>query len=548
MRLSAAIALSFALFGTAAAQASGCPGNPGAMGTSRVLKIDPRDYPRIGTVQYQDTLPLNDKEVVLTFDDGPLPPYTNRVLETLAHECVKANYFVVGRMARGYPELLRRIAAEGHVIGTHSENHPLSFEKMPLRAVQQEVDQGFASAAAALGGHGTVAPFFRIPGLLRADTVEGYLRSRSMVTWSADVVADDWKHITASEVVNRSIARLDARGKGILLLHDIQPATALALPHLLRELKRRGYKIVQVVPETASAMIASGTPRQPAAQAAAASSATPAAALATQPAAPQPPRETSSWPTPHPARTQPPAAATPARTEPPAQTAVASRDAPTVSIARPAQAPLPPQVSMPQQASPPQPVSPPTQASQPPQPALETIVSEVFGAQAIARTSGPPQPVSPVSRAMPVPVIEPARFAPSGASSTSGSAGAPVLTRPLTPGFKPSHSASLPAKVLDWPVEPAVADPTSQSTVPSERPVPERQAGEPIAHQPQDLPAPQQPIPEAPAPEPPAAAPPAEPERLIDTWSYRASLTPPPRQRMHGAWPVTASSLVAPQR
>ena len=549
MRLSAAIALGFALLGTAAAQASGCPGNPGAMGTSRVLKIDPRDYPRIGTVQYQDTLPLNDKEVVLTFDDGPLPPYTNRVLETLAHECVKANYFVVGRMARGYPELLRRIAAEGHVIGTHSENHPLAFEKMPLRAVQQEVDQGFASTAAALGGHGTVAPFFRIPGLLRADTVEGYLRSRSMVTWSADVVADDWKHITASEVVNRSIARLDARGKGILLLHDIQPATALALPHLLRELKRRGYKIVQVAPETASAMIASGTPRQPAPQAAAAASTAPVAPQATQLAAPQPPRETSSWPAPYPARTPPLAAATPPRTEPPAQTAVASRDSLTVSTTRPAQALMPPQVSLPQPASPPQPVSPPAQASQPPQPALETIVSEVFGAQAIARASGPPQPASPLSRAMPVPVIEPSRFAPGGAPSVSGSTAPPAVTRPLTPGFKPSHSASLPAKVLDLPVEPIVADPAPRQAVPAERPVPERQASEPITRQPQDAPAPEQPSPETPVTEPPAAdTPPAAPERQIDTWSYRASLAPPPRQRMHGAWPVTASSLVAPQR
>ena len=95
--------------------------------------------------------------------------------------------------------------------------------------MQAEIDQGFASTRSALRNPDAVAPFFRIPGLLRAERVEKYLRSRGMVTWSADVVADDWKHITASEVVSRAIARLDARGKGILLLHDIQPATALAL-------------------------------------------------------------------------------------------------------------------------------------------------------------------------------------------------------------------------------------------------------------------------------------------------------------------------------
>ena len=308
MRLPAAIGLGFGLFGAiAGANASGCPGNPGAMGTSRVLKIDPREYPLIGTVQYQETLPLNDKEVVLTFDDGPMPPYTNRVLETLAHECVKANYFVVGRMARGYPELLRRIHAEGHVIGTHSENHPLAFEKMPLGAVQAEIDQGFASTRSALRNIDAVAPFFRIPGLLRADMVEKYLRSRGMVTWSADVVADDWKHITASEVVSRSIARLDAKGKGILLLHDIQPATALALPHLLRELKRRGYKIVQVVPAAAPALVASA-PRQPPAAATTVATPVTTTVVPKQQAQPQPQtqtqpqRESSTWPVPYPAR------------------------------------------------------------------------------------------------------------------------------------------------------------------------------------------------------------------------------------------------------
>src|SRR4029077_6810375 len=60
--------------------------------------------------------------------------------------------------------------------------------------------------------------------------------------------ADDWRRINASEVVRRAIARLDEKGKGILLLHDIQPATALALPELLRGLKAKGYRIVHVVP------------------------------------------------------------------------------------------------------------------------------------------------------------------------------------------------------------------------------------------------------------------------------------------------------------
>jgi len=242
------IVLMLVALATAKARAADCPGNPNALGTSRVLTIDPREFPRIGMVQYTRSLPLEDKEVVLTFDDGPMPPYTNRVLDVLAEHCVKANYFLIGRMARGYPDLARRILAEGHTVGTHSENHLLGFDRAPLDTVKNEIEQGIVSVTSVVGKNSAATSFFRIPGFLRRHEVETYLQSRHMTTWSADLVADDWRHISASEVVRRSIARLDEKGKGILLLHDIQPATALALPELLRELKTKGYRIVHVVP------------------------------------------------------------------------------------------------------------------------------------------------------------------------------------------------------------------------------------------------------------------------------------------------------------
>ena len=446
VRLPAAIGLGFGLLGAiAAANAADCPGNPGAMGTSRVLRIDPREYPLIGTLQYQETLPLNDKEVVLTFDDGPMPPYTNRVLETLAHECVKANFFIVGRMARGYPELLRRIHAEGHVIGTHSENHPLAFEKMPLREVQAEIEQGFASARGALRNPEAVAPFFRFPGLLRADNVEQYLRSRAMVTWSADVVADDWKHISASEVVSRSIARLDARGKGILLLHDIQPATALALPHLLRELKRRGYKIVQVVPAAAPALVA-GAPRPQ--QPAAATVTTSATTIATTTAVAKPQRETSSWPVPFAATTaaaHAPAANAPQAVAPP-QAEARPEPLATVSRAVPAQAQAQAQVQQ-VQAQAPAPIEIPPEAA--------------IANASPAPTLPPAEPAPPLpARTMPVPILESVRSVP---AKTDGRPDAqPTVqqaTRPLTPGFKPSHSDAPSMKVSEIPAERQPADP-----------------------------------------------------------------------------------------
>lgn len=121
------------LVSCAAARAVDCPGNSNAIGTSRVLTVEPSRHAHVGTMQYPTTLPLADREVVLTFDDGPMPPYTNRILDVLSAHCVKANYFVIGRMARGYPDLTKRIYHDGHVIGTHSENHPLGFDKIRCR-------------------------------------------------------------------------------------------------------------------------------------------------------------------------------------------------------------------------------------------------------------------------------------------------------------------------------------------------------------------------------------------------------------------------------
>lgn len=250
MRFIATVLFCLAVAGvSASASADNCPGNPDALGTSRVLTISASEFSQIGSMQYKQTLPLNDHEVVITFDDGPLPPYTNIILDTLASQCVKATYFLVGRMAHAYPSLVRRIYNEGHTIGTHSQDHPLAFQRLPLQRVEHEVDGGIASVDTAIGDAKAVAPFFRIPGLGRSKTADDFLASQSLVTWSADVVADDWfRHISAQTIVQRALQRLEAKGRGILLLHDIHPATAIALPTLLKELKAHSFHVVQVVP------------------------------------------------------------------------------------------------------------------------------------------------------------------------------------------------------------------------------------------------------------------------------------------------------------
>ncbi len=240
------------LFAGSGAQAFGdsCDGDPTALGTKRDLVISPSQFRQIGTLQYQQTLPLQDHEVVLTFDDGPLPPYTDVILDILKSQCVKANFFLVGKMAQAFPYLVRRIYDDGHTVGTHSLDHPVAFERLPLHQVEYEVQGGIAAVEGAMGDPKAVAPFFRIPGLGRSDAIDSYLASQPLVTWSTDVVADDWlRRITPDEIVQRAMARLDEKRKGILLLHDIHPATTIALTSLFAALKREGYGVVHVIPD-----------------------------------------------------------------------------------------------------------------------------------------------------------------------------------------------------------------------------------------------------------------------------------------------------------
>ena len=249
------------LSGAAPARAESCPGNPDALGTSRTIVVSPQEYQRVGSMQYKQNLPLNDHEVVLTFDDGPLPPWSDKALEILKSQCVKVTYFIVGEMAHVYPDVVRREYEAGDTIGTHSMTHPI-FQRLTGNKLAYQIDAGIASVEAALGDPNELAPFFRIPGFGRSDVIEKALADRSLVVFSTDVVADDWfRHISPAQIVQRAMSRLDKRGRGILLLHDIHPWTVAALPVLLKELKDHGYHIVQVVPPAPRGPLIAGGPK-----------------------------------------------------------------------------------------------------------------------------------------------------------------------------------------------------------------------------------------------------------------------------------------------
>ena len=234
---------------TTAARAAECP-HPGTLGTSRVLAVDAATTPRVGLKSFPRTLPLDDHEVVLTFDDGPWPATTPLVLAALARECVHATFFLIGRTASEHPDLARRIAAEGHTVGHHTWRHP-SLKRMTLSAATEEIDRGIAADEMALHRVATripSTPFFRFPGFESTPALLDLLRSRGIVVFGADLWASDWNPMTPRQELKLLTDRLDAAGKGIILLHDSKARTAAMLPAFLRYLADNHYRVVQVVP------------------------------------------------------------------------------------------------------------------------------------------------------------------------------------------------------------------------------------------------------------------------------------------------------------
>lgn len=242
-------ALIVTIASTAAAQAADCP-RPGTLGTSRVLAVDAAATPRVGLKSFSQTLPLEDHEVVLTFDDGPTPGPTSRVLAALARECVRATFFLVGKPASEHAELVRRIAAEGHTVGHHTWLHH-SLMRIKPSETTEEIDHGISAVEMALHGVATTTPstpFFRFPYFDMTPATLDFLQSRGIAVFGADLWASDWNPMTPSQQLKLLTGRIKDARKGIILLHDPRAQTAAMLPAFLRYLRDNHYRVVHLVP------------------------------------------------------------------------------------------------------------------------------------------------------------------------------------------------------------------------------------------------------------------------------------------------------------
>ena len=246
-RCTAALLLACGLAASPALAAASCEGR---LGTSRVMEVQAAGL-QVGTKHFPQTLDLAEGEFVLTFDDGPSAGTTPMVLKALAAGCVRATFFLVGTRAAESPALVKRILAEGHGIGYHSQTHPMTLADLPYDKAVRDIERGIANVDRAAYGNGTASPsfpFFRFPGFGSSPLLPAYVASRKMGVFGADLWASDWNAMTPDAELDLVLTRMEHAGRGIVLFHDTRLQTARMVPALLKAMKERGYRVVHVVP------------------------------------------------------------------------------------------------------------------------------------------------------------------------------------------------------------------------------------------------------------------------------------------------------------
>ena len=218
--------------------------NAAALGVSRVVEIDTTGGPGFGFEHFKQHDFLRDKEVVLTFDDGPWPT-TTAVVKALADECVLATFFAIGKHATYYPEILRSVAEAGHSVGSHTWSHQ-DLSKKSADEAKAEIEKAISAVQWALGDRAQEASFFRFPALRHPSEMVTYLGERNIAVFSTDMDSFDFKIRTPEKITKSIMTKLQKQGKGIVLMHDFQTGTSHAVPQLLAELKAGGYKIVHL--------------------------------------------------------------------------------------------------------------------------------------------------------------------------------------------------------------------------------------------------------------------------------------------------------------
>ncbi|PTX95054.1 polysaccharide deacetylase family protein [Spartobacteria bacterium LR76] len=195
---------------------------------------------------------VNGPYIAMTFDDGPNPELTPKLLDMLKARGIKATFFVVGQNAAQYPEILKRMVAEGHEIGNHSWSHP-ALTKLGVDGVKKQIESTNAAIEQATGQKVTVMrpPYGATSQILNRRYYDQY--GMKVILWSVDPL--DWKYRNSARVSAQIIQ--SAHPGAIILAHDIHATTVGAMPETFDALLAKGYKFV-----TVSELIAMDQPAQ----------------------------------------------------------------------------------------------------------------------------------------------------------------------------------------------------------------------------------------------------------------------------------------------
>lgn len=187
------------------------------------------------TVLFFSCISASAQCVALTFDDGPHPSLTPKLLNILEHENVKATFYMVGRMVKESPAVARAVAGAGHEIGNHSYTHP-NLQRLSARDVLSQIERADEAILAATGSLPKTlrAPYGEVP---RVKDIHG----RRYVGW--DVDTNDWKYRNSAHVTHVAAS---SGSREIILMHDIHPTTVAAVPAIIQKLKARGFRFVTV--------------------------------------------------------------------------------------------------------------------------------------------------------------------------------------------------------------------------------------------------------------------------------------------------------------
>ena len=183
----------------------------------------------------------SESYIAMTFDDGPHPQNTPRLLDMLRERNIKATFYVVGRLTKLYPHLIRRMVAEGHEIGNHTTNHP-DLSKMSKAAVRKELNTGrdLIIAASGIKPRTLRPPYGALTSSQRSWIFQEY--GYPIILW--DVDPEDWKKPGVSVVSSRILN--GTRNGSIVLAHDLHKSTVDAMPATFDGLLRKGHKFVTV--------------------------------------------------------------------------------------------------------------------------------------------------------------------------------------------------------------------------------------------------------------------------------------------------------------